>query len=654
MTLYKKAFIAVLLTLFALFALLYTAAHLILMRSFEQIEARGVATNIQRVCSALDDDINSLKSIALGWSKWDDVYHFVDDINQNFITNNLNDPTFVDSNLNLMVFLNKRQEIVYAKAFDLEANKEVPLPESLRAHLKPGDPLITHTDITSVHQGFLSLPEGYLMTVSLPLLTSLAEGPINGTVIWGRFLDQAQVNHLSDVLRLKVSLIPFDQTILNDAELIDPNLIQPPMPDVSFYMTPISDTEALGDTVISDVYGNPIALLHLRLARTVYSQGQTTLSYFLAAVVLIGLVFGAVTIYELERNVLRRLRVLSTQVTHIRNTGNLKTPLNVIGSDELATLGVGLESMLDALDESRMKLQAANAQLKEANDNLEQRVTARTADLTDAIELLRLEVAERRQAEELLAQARDQALEALRMKTQILSNVSHDARTPLTTIMLHSELLQRGTYGAVTDKQAQRLESILVSARQLLGFINNLLGEAQLSSGNLRLHMAPLSPAQLIREISLVVVPLAERKELKMTLEVDASVPAQIVSDSDRLKQIITNLCDNAIKFTASGQISVNLTKMDATHLLLTVKDTGRGIPKEALERIFDAFWQVDGSSTRDVNRGVGLGLSIVKQLVTAMNGMITVESELGKGTTFTIQLPMLLTESEIAPTSVA
>jgi signal transduction histidine kinase len=291
--------------------------------------------------------------------------------------------------------------------------------------------------------------------------------------------------------------------------------------------------------------------------------------------------------------------------------------------------------------------------LKEVNDHLEQRVAARTADLTEAIELLRLEVAERRQAEELLAQAHDQALEALRLKTQILSNVSHDARTPLTAIMLHAELMQRGTYGAITDKQGQRLDSILVSARQLLSFINNLLGEAQLSSGNLQLNMAPLSPTQLMRDIGLITIPLAERKDLKMSLEVAPSVPSQIVSDADRLKQIITNLCDNAIKFTSSGQISVLLTKKETNHLFLTVKDTGRGIPKEALDRIFEAFWQVDGSSTRDVNRGVGLGLSIVKQLVTAMNGIVAVDSELGQGTTFTIQLPLVLPEPELT-TSVA
>jgi len=290
----------------------------------------------------------------------------------------------------------------------------------------------------------------------------------------------------------------------------------------------------------------------------------------------------------------------------------------------LATLAAGLQSMLDALDASHRQLQTANA-------DLEQRVQARTTDLTKAIELLRLEVAERQQAQE-------RALEASRFKSQILANVSHDSRTPLSTIMLYTESMQHGYYGPITEKQATRLEGIMTSANQLLSFINNLLDEAQLNSGTIKLNPVPFSPEPLLRDVSFVLGPQAERKGLTLTFDIDPAVPANIMGDTERLKQVVLNLIDNAIKFTDHGGISVRLANRDDKQVVLTITDTGRGIPKEAQSHIFDAFWQVDGKVK---GHGVGLGLSIVKQIITLMGGTIDVASELDQGTTFTVVLPL-------------
>lgn len=248
---------------------------------------------------------------------------------------------------------------------------------------------------------------------------------------------------------------------------------------------------------------------------------------------------------------------------------------------------------------------------------------------------------ERACVEEALRQARDEALEALRFKQQILANVSHDARTPITVITLYTEMLQNQLYGPINDKQKNALDSIHSSTRQLLFFFTTLLDEAQLSAGKVVLRDAEFTPSDLLKTLEINTKLLADKKALVLRTQLAADVPDTLRGDPDRLEQILLNLVNNAIKFTESGTIDVRLYCPDDQHWALSVSDTGIGIPPETRERIFEAFWQVDGTTTRSVTTGVGLGLSIVRQLTELMGGQVSVQSELGKGSTFTVALPL-------------
>jgi signal transduction histidine kinase len=628
MTLHKKTLLVTALTLLALFGLLYVASQVILNQSFQQLENQYTTQNAQRAMNALQNEIDAFRLMALGWSKWDDVYQFVDNNSQAFIDSNLTDTTFVDSDLDLMMFVDKQHNIVYSKAFDNDQGVAVPVSEAINALLASPTKLLDHDTVVSELVGILKLPEGYMITLSLPILTSQGEGPINGTLIWGRYLTETRIDSLSKALDVGVTVLDYDNVDLSQAIRDGEHSLRP---DYPYFTIPVDAATITGYTVVNDMYGQPIALLQVELPRTIYAQGQQTITYFLLAMLLIGVIYSVVNVIHLERNVLRRLTKLSGVVTQVRTTGNLKLPISIPGNDELATLGVGLQSMLDALDASQRQLHATNAEL-------EQRVQARTSDLTKAIEILQFEVAERQRAQE-------QAQEASRFKTQILATVSHDSRTPLSTIMLYTDSMRQGYYGAITEKQAARLEGIMASANQLLSFINNLLDEAQLNAGTLTLKTTSLSPTQLIHDIGLVLTPQAERKGLILELEIEPKIPSTIECDAERLKQVILNLVDNAIKFTEQGRIVVGL-RQQADQLLLSVTDTGKGIPQQAQSHIFDAFWQVNDGESR---RGVGLGLSIVKQLITLMGGTITVKSELGHGTTFLVSLPLHLPQSELA-----
>jgi signal transduction histidine kinase len=233
----------------------------------------------------------------------------------------------------------------------------------------------------------------------------------------------------------------------------------------------------------------------------------------------------------------------------------------------------------------------------------------------------------------------ERALEADRLKSQLLTNVSHELRTPLAAIMGYSQLLGEEAYGAISGEQKTAVQRILINTAQLQGMVNNLLDRAQMEQGKIALRKTPFAPADLIGTAHSALNILAKTKGLQLTSEIAPDVPARLIGDELRLQQILFNLTSNALKFTETGAVRARIFMPDAGHWALQVIDTGIGIPIEAQAHVFEPFWQVDGSDTRQY-RGSGLGLSIVKQLTDLMGGTASVTSQPGHGSTFTIVFP--------------
>ncbi len=252
------------------------------------------------------------------------------------------------------------------------------------------------------------------------------------------------------------------------------------------------------------------------------------------------------------------------------------------------------------------------------------------------------DITQRKELEEALQRSRDEALQASRLKTQLLANVSHDMRTPLGAIVGYTEMLQTGIYGEMSEEQQKAIQSIGKSSRQLLDFVNDLLNQAQIESGKIVLKPSPFAPSHLLDLVGADIA-LAEGQGLNIITEVDPALPEKVVGDRYWIGQILRNLLSNAIKFTEEGSIRITLKRHGADHWTIQVSDTGQGIPAEAQGYIFDAFRQVDGSPSRKEHTGSGLGLSIVKHLTELMQGEVQLHSEVGKGTTFTVILPLEL-----------
>ncbi len=250
------------------------------------------------------------------------------------------------------------------------------------------------------------------------------------------------------------------------------------------------------------------------------------------------------------------------------------------------------------------------------------------------------DITELKHTQQALEEARDQALEASRFKSQLVSRVSHELRTPLGGVLGYAELLHQGAFGELTTEQLDAAGNIVASANYLNLMINELLDQAQIEARAVKIHPAPFEPAILLKSVQANMTVLALNKGLQFIVNLDPALPSTLIGDERRLQQVLINLAGNAIKFTQQGHVKVSLFRQNASEWAMQVEDTGAGIPKEAQGYIFDPFRQVDNAITRD-NRGTGLGLSITKQLVELMGGHIKLESEVGRGSIFTIILPL-------------
>lgn len=258
--------------------------------------------------------------------------------------------------------------------------------------------------------------------------------------------------------------------------------------------------------------------------------------------------------------------------------------------------------------------------------------------LTGSIDSLRAQTAD-------LARARDEAEAANRSKSAFMANVSHEFRTPLNAIVGYADIHRRKT---TDDKVAEDLNRIAISGRALAHLVENILELSRLEAGDLKPEPVPLKMDTFLRSHLQRYQRTAEDKGLRMTIEVDEGVPDGVMLDEVRLGKALGYLADNAIKFTPSGEIAVHargsLSNAGLANLDIAISDTGVGIPEDQLQSVMQPFTQRDGQAIGEYG-GTGIGLTLANRIVELMGGTLTVESEVGKGSVFTVGFELLRTE---------
>lgn len=244
-------------------------------------------------------------------------------------------------------------------------------------------------------------------------------------------------------------------------------------------------------------------------------------------------------------------------------------------------------------------------------------------------------------------QLAQEATEANAYKTRLIARVSHELRSPLGAILGITEMLNCGALGPTSTEQHDATERVLNNTKYLQRLVAELLDQSRIEARQITLEEVEFSPAEIAQHVHSLLLGRAQEKKLTLTLDVDKCLPSALIGDPTRVEQILFNLVNNAIKFTEKGSVDVKVYLPDqgAGHRwVLQVTDSGIGVPPGMHEHIFEPFWQVDDSSARK-HGGVGLGLAIVHQLVTLLNGRITLDSKVGRGSTFTVFLPLITYE---------
>jgi signal transduction histidine kinase/CheY-like chemotaxis protein len=611
MTLRTKTFLTIGTTLILLVFALNALAFNILKQSLEDAEQQDARQFLEGSVGIWNRSIEDFDARFADWSSWDDAYRFVDDPSSEFIESNLEPASLSSLRVNLLVFLDVNDRIVWGSGFDLANERKTPIPRNILSRLKPQDALLRHEatqgkEAGKGSSGIILMPEGPMMVTSRPILPSDGNGPSRGTLIVGRYVDAEETKRLGSAMNLELEVRPINAPVL-PPDYVD---AKEQLKSASTFVRLVDAESLTGYYELRDIYNEPALLMRMTMPREIYRQSQDNIRLLLGSIMITGLVFLLVTLVLLERNVLSPVSHLSHEVKAVAASSDTKRRLDTRGEDELGQLGTAINDMLSTLD-----------------------AWAR----------------ERERSADDLRRARDEAEDANRSKSQFLANMSHELRTPLNAIIGYSEMLQEEAQDMGQEEFVPDLEKIQGAGKHLLALINDILDLSKIEAGKMELYLEEFDTNSMLNDVVTTISPLAQKNgnklEVREGAELGQTTPGLMKADLTKVRQILFNLLSNACKFTENGTVTLDVWRRisdvrDGSDVIVfRISDTGIGLTDEQQEKLFQTFTQADASTTRKYG-GTGLGLAITRRFCEMMGGDITVSSEFGKGTSFTVQLP--------------
>lgn len=717
MTLRTKTLLIVGATLGCLVAALYLSARVILLRSFGALERDRVADNVQRALSAFSNDLFNMDRLLHDWAAWDDACKFVEapEDNKQFVESNLVDTVFTDQRLDVILFFNAAGKAVYTKAFDRNRKKEAPIPESLKFHLAPDSLLLKHLSTTSCYKGVLSLPHAVMLIASQPILNSANEGPIRGTLVFGRYLDESERKRLADTVHLNLEICRAGEPYMcADCKVMWPSLLK----SGRILTNVLGDDSIGGYALVNDVYGKPALVFRTTTARDIFSQGLASVRYLLLSLLIVGIAIGTAIAIWIQRQVLSRLTQLGGALSNIGARGDLSGRVPVSGHDELADLALSINGTLSALERTQSALNESEHKYRMLLKNIPHRIFYKDTNSVYVLcnksyaddlgitpdeivgktdyDFYPKELAEKYVLDDgriigegvakiieeeypkegrmwtvqtLKAPVRDSAgaivgvfgifwdvterklMEEELIKGQKLESlgilaggIAHDFNNILTVVLGYLSLA--GSIVASDNKAFELIRGAEKAAMRAKDLTHQLL---TFSMGGTPVKKV-FSASDLLRDVASFAT---SGSNVKCQLSISDDLWS-VNADEGQISQVVNNLVLNAVQAMPEGG-AVYLTARNVPagygkdprlgykdHVLICIRDSGIGISPAYLQKIFDPYFTTK-------QRGSGLGLATCYSIVKNHDGVITVQSELGKGSTFCVYLPA--TKQAPAPT---
>ncbi|MBO0352291.1 response regulator [Phormidium pseudopriestleyi FRX01] len=390
MKLRKKILIIVGATLLGLNVVLYATASTILLGDFKELEQKIVRQDAIRGLQSLQETLNELESIARYHAEWDDTYSFITPGDPNYVNSNFGNETFVQLKLNLLLMLDEQGKPVFSKAFDLQQKAEIPMPGVIQEIAEAYQEQIEKKFTETGHHnhplsGIVLLPQGPALIAAQSILTSRGKGPYRGTLWVGRFLNEQEIDRLADLTQLSLSVYPMSalpasvDAVRTELEASSPSPTpSPPLIPMDLrqrrrqspiVVKALSETEIAAYTAIPAIASNTPLLLQITHNREIYTKGKTSVRYFIGSLLGVSLGFSSLTLLLFEKLVLSRLTILSRKVERIGDKGDLSMRVKIAGHDELSSLGVTINGMLKALQESQYKLKESEERYRLMAEN---------------------------------------------------------------------------------------------------------------------------------------------------------------------------------------------------------------------------------------------------------------------------------------------
>jgi len=589
-------------------------SYFIITKSYNNLEDKNLDTNINRLNKIIAREHGVLESTAADWAVWDDTYYFVKGENPKYIDANLNDATLGNLGIDFMVFLNGSGKLFYSYIKQSMQNKNPELS------------IVSNTNLLEKEKitGIIDSKSSPMMVSSSYILKSDGSGSSVGILIMGYYL--TNLSKIENQMQVPLDLINYNDFSNANIKLELQNrglYIEKHEKKMDIYI------------LLKTLDDFPAAIIKATFERDIYFQGKMMLNMFLTIVWIISLasiLSISILNYIFSQNITKPLAKL-TEATKKISKGDLNAEIEVNSKDEIGELAHSFARMAQDIKAYQKKLLASE---KKKSLELKREVNKKTRELNIKVEDLKRAKAAILNMMEDMSMANEGLKELDQAKSNFLNVVSHELKTPLTAIYAHLDLLD-DLKSNLTEKELKSLDTIKRNSHQLKMLIENILEISRIEAGKFELNFEKLDLNDAVLEVIKNLKILADKKNIKLAAN-SGKLP-KIIADGVRVREILTNLISNAIKFTEKGSVEVE-TKKIGNFALINVVDTGMGIKEDKLNNLFQKFYQVDPPTARKYG-GTGLGLSIAKQLVELHGGRINVSSKIGKGSTFSFTLPI-------------